>query len=137
MNKLILLLVFLGLNLNVFAQEVKIKKDVVYVDGVESLNVGGDMNNVSFYDLEGNEIVFMRYIHDSKYGSLYTKTTFLDINKSFTNMTYIFTKKDLIKKLIENKVLVNGKIDPEKAERFITKYDEQVEKESLIIEIKQ
>jgi len=127
----------LGLNLNVFAQEVKIKKDVVYVDGVESLNVGGDMNNVSFYDLEGNEIVFMRYIHDSKYGSLYTKTTFLDINKSFTNMTYIFTKKDLIKKLIENKVLVNGKIDPEKAERFITKYDEQVEKESLIIEIKQ
>lgn len=137
MNKLILLLVFLGLNLNVFAQEVKIKKDVVYVDGVESLNVGGDMNNVSFYDLEGNEIIFMRYIHDSKYGSLYTKTTFLDINKSFTNMTYIFTKKDLIKKLIENKVLVNGKIDPEKAERFITKYDEQVEKESLIIEIKQ
>ena len=137
MNKLILLLVFLGINLNVFAQEVKIKKDVVYVDGVESLNVGGDMNNVSFYDLEGNEIVFMRYIHDSKYGSLYTKTTFLDINKSFTNMTYIFTKKDLIKKLIENKVLVNGKIDPEKAERFITKYDEQVEKESLIIEIKQ
>ena len=127
----------MGLNLNVFAQEVKIKKDVVYVDGVESLNVGGDMNNVSFYDLEGNEIVFMRYIHDSKYGSLYTKTTFLDINKSFTNMTYIFTKKDLIKKLIENKVLVNGKIDPEKAERFITKYDEQVEKESLIIEIKQ
>jgi len=127
----------LGLNLNVFAQEVKIKKDVVYVDGVESLNVGGDMNNVSFYDLEGNEIIFMRYIHDSKYGSLYTKTTFLDINKSFTNMTYIFTKKDLIKKLIENKVLVNGKIDPEKAERFITKYDEQVEKESLIIEIKQ
>ena len=137
MNKLILLLVFLGLNLNVFAQEVKIKKDVVYVDGVESLKVGGDMNNVSFYDLEGNEIIFMRYIHDSKYGSLYTKTTFLDINKSFTNMTYIFTKKDLIKKLIENKVLVNGKIDPEKAERFITKYDEQVEKESLIIEIKQ
>ena len=137
MNKLILLLVFLGINLNVFAQEVKIKKDVVYVDGVESLNVGGDMNNVSFYDLEGNEIIFMRYIHDSKYGSLYTKTTFLDINKSFTNMTYIFTKKDLIKKLIENKVLVNGKIDPEKAERFITKYDEQVEKESLIIEIKQ
>jgi hypothetical protein len=137
LNKLILLLVFLGLNLNVFAQEVKIKKDVVYVDGVESLNVGGDMNNVSFYDLEGNEIIFMRYIHDSKYGSLYTKTTFLDINKSFTNMTYIFTKKDLIKKLIENKVLVNGKIDPEKAERFITKYDEQVEKESLIIEIKQ
>jgi len=131
------LLVFLGINLNVFAQEVKIKKDVVYVDGVESLNVGGDMNNVSFYDLEGNEIVFMRYIHDSKYASLYTKTTFLDINKSFTNMTYIFTKKDLIKKLIENKVLVNGKIDPEKAERFITKYDEQVEKESLIIEIKQ
>jgi hypothetical protein len=137
LNKLILLLVFLGLNLNVFAQEVKIKKDVVYVDGVESLKVGGDMNNVSFYDLEGNEIIFMRYIHDSKYGSLYTKTTFLDINKSFTNMTYIFTKKDLIKKLIENKVLVNGKIDPEKAERFITKYDEQVEKESLIIEIKQ
>ena len=45
--------------------------------------------------------------------------------------------KDLIKKLIENKVLVNGKIDLEKAERFITKYDEQVEKESLIIEIKQ
>lgn len=127
----------MGLNLNVFAQEVKIKKDVVYVDGVESLKVGGDMNNVSFYDLEGNEIIFMRYIHDSKYGSLYTKTTFLDINKSFTNMTYIFTKKDLIKKLIENKVLVNGKIDPEKAERFITKYDEQVEKESLIIEIKQ
>lgn len=132
-----IILVFLGIQAYANAQEIKIKKDVVYADGMEILTISGDMNNVSFNDLEGNEIIFMRYIHDSKYGSLYTKTTFLDINKSFTNMSYIFTKKDLIKKLIENKVLVDGKIDPEKAERFITKYDEQVEKESLIIEIKQ
>ena len=135
MKTLYLVVAFLITN-SLFSQEIKIKKDVVYVDGKECLKIDGDANNVSFYDLEGNEIIFLKFIHNSKYGEIYNKITFLKQKKSFTSKSYIFTKNLLIKKLINDKTLIDCQLDDEKVENFVMKYDEDVEKQNIIIEIK-
>lgn len=110
-----------------FSQEVKIKNNIVFIDGIECLKISGDVNNVSILDLEGNEIMFLKFIHNSKYGSLYNKVVFLDKKLSFTSMSYIFTTKLLIKKLVADKTLSECKLNPEKVERFVMKYDENIE----------
>ena len=135
LNHLVLSLIFILFTSITHAQNIKIKKDVVYVDSKECLTIGGDANNVSFYDLNDNEIIFLKYIHDSKYGSLYTKITFLDSKLSFTSKSYIFTKKLLIKKLIQDKTLKNCQLIPEKVERFVLKYDENVEQDNINVNI--
>jgi hypothetical protein len=117
------------------AQNIKIKKGIVYVDDKECLTIGGDPNNVSFYDLNDNEIIFLKFIRDSKYGSLYTKITFLESKQSFTSKSYIFSKKLLIKKLIQDKTLENCLLIPEKVERFVLKYDENVEQDDINVNI--
>ena len=118
------------------SQEVKIKKDIVYVDDKECLKIGGDANNVSIYDLEGNEIIFLKFIHNSKYGSVYNKVTFINQKKSFTSQSYVFTKSLLIKKLLSDKTLINCVLDDAKVENFVMKYDENIEKQNITIEIK-
>ena len=129
MKKNILTLSFLLISLLGFSQDIKIDDDIVLIDGQECLKISGDANNVSISDLEGNEIIFMKFIHNSRFGSVYNKITFLDQKLSFTSQSYIFTKKLLIKKLLEDKTLNECKLDPEKVERFVLKYDENVERE--------
>ena len=111
-----------------FGQEIDIKNDIVSIDGKECLKISGGSNDVSISDMEGNEIIFLKFIHDSKYAKLYNKVTFLDQRISFTSKSYIFTKKLLIKKLVADKTLVDCKLNPEKVEKFVLKYDESVEK---------
>lgn len=127
MKKNILTLSLLLISLVTFSQEIKIKDDIVLIDGKECLKIGGDANNVSISDLEGNEIVFLKFIHNSKYGPLYNKITFLDKKLSFTSKSYIFSKKLLIKKLLADKTLNECKLDSEKVEKFVMKYDENIE----------
>lgn len=127
MKKNILMLSFFLMSFVGFSQEVKIKNDIVSIDGKECLKIGGDVNNVSISDLEGNEIIFLKFIHGSKYGALYNKVTFLNQKLSFTSMSYIFSKKLLIKKLLADKTLIDCKLDSEKVEKFVMKYDESVE----------
>ena len=90
-----------------------------------------DANNITFSDLEGNEIVFLKYIHDTKihdtYVSLYNKITFIQQKKSFTSKDYIYTKALLVKRLINEKILENCKINSSKLDVFIMKFDENVE----------
>lgn len=109
------------------AQKVKIKKNTVYVDGIECLKISGDSNNVSFSDINGNELFFLKFIHNSRYTSLYTKVTFFEEDMSFTSSSYIFTKKLLIKKLTSDGTLKDCKLISEKVKRFVQKYDENVE----------
>ncbi|MEY2703656.1 MAG: hypothetical protein RLY43_2295 [Bacteroidota bacterium] len=127
MRKRFLTLSLFLISLVGYSQEIKIKDDIVSIDGKECLKIGGDANNVSILDLEGNEIIFLKFIHNSKYGKLYNKVTFLDKKLSFTSMSYIFTKKLLIKKLLDDKTLNECKLDSEKVEKFVMKYDENVE----------
>lgn len=127
MKKNILTLSLFFMCLIGFSQEIKIKDDIVSIDGKECLKISGDVNNVSISDLDGNEIIFLKYIHNSRYGSLYNKITFLDKKLSFTSKSYIFTKKLLIKKLLADKTLNECKLDPDKVEKFVLKFDENVE----------
>ncbi|MBV7267980.1 hypothetical protein [Winogradskyella luteola] len=109
------------------AQKIKIKKNTVYVDGKECLKISGDSNNVSFSDMSGNELFFLKFIHNSPYVSLYTKVTFFEEDMSFTSSSYVFTKKLLIKKLVSDGTLKDCKLISEKLKRFVQKYDENVE----------
>lgn len=127
MKKNILAATLFLISLVGFSQEIKFKDDIVLIDGKECLKIGGDSNNVSISDLEGNEIIFLKFIHGSKYGPLYNKITFLDKKLSFTSKSYIFTKKLLIKKLLADKTLNDCKLDAEKVEKFVLKFDENIE----------
>lgn len=109
------------------AQKIKIKKDIVYLDGQECLKVSGDPNNVSFSDLEGHELFFLKFIRNTRYASLYTKVTFFDDDLSLTSSSYIFSKKLLIKKLLLDGTLKDCKLVSDKVKRFVQKYDENVE----------
>ena len=111
------------------ARKLFFKKGVVFVEGKECLKYDStDPNNVSFSDLEGNEIFFLKFIHNSRYGSVYNKITFIDQKLTFTSQSYVFSKKLLIKKLLADKTLFECKLDAEKVEKFVMKYDENVER---------
>lgn len=129
MNKVLLTVLVLLITATAHSQEIKIKKGMILVDSKECLKINdSDPNNVSIMDLDGNEIIFLKFIHFSKYAEIYNKITFLDQKLSFTSRSYIFTKKLLIKKLLEDKTLENCKLNPQKVERFVLKFDENVEK---------
>jgi len=125
MKKLIFIAFLSLMAFTVNAQKVKIKKGIVYVDGKECLKVGGDANNVSFSTLDGEEIIFLKFIR--KYGDLYNKVVFLDQKISFTSTSYIFGKKLLIKKLLEDGTLKDCGLVADKVERFAMKFDEDVD----------
>jgi len=111
-----------------FSQDVDFKKGIVIIDGKECLKMSNeDAVSVSFTDMDGNDLIFLRFIHNSKFGKLYNKVTFIGQKVSFTSQSYIYTKKMLIKKLITNKVIEGCKINEENLEKFIMKYDENVE----------
>ncbi len=111
-----------------FGQDVAFKKDVMTVDGKECLKVDShDANHVSFMDLAGNELFFLKFVHNSRYGLLYTKITFLSQKLTFTCMSYGFTKKLLVKKLLADGTLRDCALVPAKVESFVLKYDENIE----------
>ena len=127
-KKLLLSLFVLAISQKAFCQDIIFKKDVISVDGKECLKVNDrDPNNVSFMDLAGNEIFFLKFMHNSRYGPLYTKITFLNQKLTLTSMSYGFTKKLLVKKLLADGTLTNCVLIPAKAESFVLKYDEKIE----------
>jgi hypothetical protein len=117
------------------AQKIKIKKGVIYVDDVECLSTDGDPVNISFYDSEGEEIVFMKYLDDKRDGDNYMRVTFLKQKKSFTSKSIIFTKKMLIRRLLNTKTIEDCKLNEDKVDRFILKYDEDIESEDINVNI--
>ena len=119
----------------VYAQKIKIKKGVIYVDDQECLSTDGDPVNMSFYDLEGEEIVFMKYLDDKYDGDTYMKVTFLNQKKSFTSKSIIFTKKMLIRRLLNTNTIENCMLNEDKVDRFILKYDEDIESDNINVNI--
>jgi len=116
------------------AQKIKIKKGVVYVEGESCLTTDGDPVNISFYDADGEEIVFMKYLEDRK-GQTYMKVTFLEQKLSFTSQSIIFTRKMLLRRLLSSNTIENCKLNQDKVERFILKYDEDVERDDINVNI--
>jgi hypothetical protein len=129
MKKLILVFaLIICANTLVKSQEIDIKKDIVYIDDKEAFKIKkSNAINVSITDLEDNELVILRFIHNSIYGSVYNKVIFIEDDITFTTQSYVFTPKLLVKKLLADKVLQDGKVDTKKATLFATKYDERVE----------
>ena len=117
------------------AQKIKIKKGVIYVDDEKCLTTDGDPVNISFYDLEGEEIVFMKYLDDKRDGENYMRVTFLNQEKSFTSKSILFTKKMLIRRLLETKTIENCMLNEDKVDRFILKYDEDIESDDINVNI--
>lgn len=137
MKYLLIILSFSFLTIQLNAQSVKIKKDVVYIDNEKCLLIRGDVNNVSFFDLEGNELFFLKFLHNTRYGSLYNKITFINQKISFTSKTYIYTKKLLINRLLDNFILKDCALQEDKVANFVMKFDEDVEKDIETIIIKE
>jgi len=133
-----LLLLLFAFSFQTEAQEIKIKKKVVYVDGVACMKTTGDMAGFSLYDMEDNELVYVSYMHPTDdIKDAYVKVNFLEQGLTLTNGDYMFRKKGLVKKLIQSKALVDCKLVDEKVERFVSKYDQDMERNKNInIEIK-
>lgn len=128
MKKIVCILCFVLVHLTAFNQDIKIRDGVISIDGKECLKIDKtDPNNVSIYDWDGNEIIFLKFIHNSRYAGLYNKITFMDQKLSFTSKSYIFTIKLLLKKLLADNTLQDCKLNPEKVEKFVLKFDENVE----------
>lgn len=129
MIKKMLIVITVLFSITVTAQEINFKKGVVFVDGKECLRYDdSDPNHITISDLDGNELVFLKFIHNSKYGDVYNKVTFIGQKVSFTSQSYIFSKKLLVKKLLADKTLTDCKLDPAKVETFVLKYDENIER---------
>jgi len=126
--KHILVVFFLCISFLGFSQDIDFKKGVIYVDGKECMKYDSDVNTVTYQNLNGDDIMILKYIRpDGSQSSLYTKVIFIESHQEFTSQNYIFTKKNLIEKLIKSKALVECVLNEEKLESFILKYDEKVE----------
>jgi hypothetical protein len=137
--KLLLAAVLFGINF-MFSQEVKIKKDKIFVDGnlflkYEKINV----NTHSVYDLDDNEILFVsfkdnetpQYLDDDFYILNFTtekiKIESSDYSRIASFMNSKKTMQKMIKWLLKDKVInKDGTINSEKLELFFEKYDENI-----------
>lgn len=123
--KLTLTLVLFAVCLSGFAQKVKIDDSLVTVDGAEYVKlVGGGMfdSTFSIQSMAGDELVFGKVQNPGQQS--YYKVTFIGLEgKTFEGR---FTKKTLLKNLYNDKVIVNGQLDPKKVDVFISKYEENI-----------
>lgn len=136
--KLHLILLFVSFTFISMAQNIKIKKKVVYIDGKACLTVegGGALDDTfSLFDLDDNEIVFLKYIMNNVTNEFeYAKIVFPEQKLSFTTSS-ISSKKLLVKKLLSDRTLKDCKLNPEKVEGFVLKYDEKLDKKGTDINI--
>lgn len=126
MKKIITILVLL-ISFFSFSQDVNFKKGIVTIDGKECLKYDSDANNVTYQNMNGDDIMILKYIRpDGTQSSLYAKVIFIDSNQELTT-SYIFTKKLLVEKLLKSNALVNCELDEDKLKVFVMKFDEKVE----------
>lgn len=126
--KKIVTILFLSFSVVLFSQDIKFKKGIVYIDGQECLKYETEGNNVSFQNLEGDDIIAIQYLRpDGTQESLYNKVIFLEYQQELTSKNYIYTKKSLVERLLKSKALDNCTLNEEKLQSFILKYDEKIE----------
>ncbi len=134
--KSVLVVLLLTISLQGMAQKVKIKKGIVAIDEVEvyKLDEEGKSNTLSTND--GNE--FITYIKDGfeewKNGMrFYTTVYIVKFLSSGRELYTDLSEKDLIKAIYKsNMVGPGGKIDEEKANIFVNKYDNESLKYKII-----
>lgn len=122
-----------------FSQEVKFKKDLIFVDKKEFLSFekGGTFGAVS-YDL--HELVSKKRIITLVYNN---GGTHMELSDDYTQIKFITTGvkaeisggdlRQAIKILLKNEVLTaDGTIDESKIELFIKNYDENISNRTII-----
>lgn len=126
------LIVLLTASSACFAQKIKLKKEVVYVDGAEWLKYsecGTFDETCSLYNLAGDEIIFFKWVAvdgvepstpaNSKGTLRFVEVSFLGLNKKFEIQK---SQKDILELLYKSKVVVDGKVNEEAAGRLVEKY---------------
>lgn len=108
-----------------FSQDIAFKKGIMSIDGKECMKYDSDATNVTYQNLNGDDIIILKFIRVN--GELYTKVVFIESHLEFTSQTYIFTKKNLIEKLLKSNTLVDCALNEDKIKTFVLKYDEKVE----------
>jgi|GEM_PF-7002228 len=128
-RKLALTISSLLISCFVFSQEIKFKDSLVIIDGNECFKIREyDTYKFSILDLEGQEIIILELIEHRKYDKrLYNKITFVNSKIYFTTR-YLYTRRTLIKKLLDNDVISHCKLIPKQVEKFAVKFDEGLEK---------
>jgi len=110
------------------AQKIKLKKGIVNIDDTECMKYDSSPNNAEFTSNDGKQTIILKFIRTGvgSNGGLYTKIIFLEQKLSLTSKSYIFNKKNLIKKLLTDGVLSDCVIDVSKIQKFVMKYDEGI-----------
>jgi len=117
----------------VSGQNIKVKKDKVWIDGIHTLNYHGSLNGTTFKTVEGKELFFLSHHTETQTLPAYTKLIFLTQSKMVTNTQVVFTRKILIKTLLDEGILVNGNVVEEKIDNFILKYNEPLPTKNVIV----
>jgi len=120
------------------AQKVKLKNDVIYVDGEAAFSYARKMNKTELvvYNLNTKDELFTAIfypvnikIHEDNY----YKIVFAHESESM-EYTRVYWNKSLISWMLEQDVLTGeGKINTDKIDSFITKYDENVSERTMIL----
>ena len=122
------LLIFFSFVLGQNKVDVKLKNDIVYVDGNECLKYSSPFmgNTTTFYSLEGEKLFYFDVRDAGKNSQGYIKIGFTDSDYTATVKNEI-SRKNIIKGLIEEGALENCKINQEKIKNFVTRFDQKYE----------
>lgn len=127
MKPLLFALFLMCSTLAVRAQEITFDHRIASVDGKPCLQIKpSDANDISFLNMDGEELFFLKYTNSQITGTRYCKVLFIKQRAQLTASNYMFTQKDLVKKLIKEGVIKDGALVDDKVELFIAKWDERV-----------
>ncbi len=123
---------------SVQAQKVKLKKDVVYVDGEATFSYAKKTHGTEFvvYTLNTKDELFTAIFYPGDTENRddnYYKLVFTNEKKSL-EYTRTYWNKFLISWLLEQDILtVEGTMNLSKIDNFIAKYDENVSERTMIV----
>ena len=108
-------------------QNVKIKKDDVFIDGSKCLKANSKFGEgTSFTDLSGKELIYFQYVTGVPNYPDYYKIIFVEDEIMVTNQSFTLSRKGLIAMLLSNEVLVNCSINSSKIQMFKFKFHEEI-----------
>lgn len=110
------------------AQDVKIKKGVVFIDGKETVKfVSLGLTKAILQTPAGMELLTYEWKHSPSYSSGYHIIGFVNPKISYST-DYGYTYKLLIEQLLSDGVLVDGKFNSERVKQFAEKHDRHIVK---------
>lgn len=138
---LILLVFFLCAGF-VKAQKIKIKKGIVYLNETAILKSDSSPSSYSLYDLNGNEIIFIRFsvrsqltqLDHDEIKFLTERVTIETTQDDYTGLSRKQTVSNIIKWLLKEKVLTSkGKVNAKQLDVFHYKYHDGISEKINII----